>query len=253
MFNNEMKEIKRAQTLAILALSAGIVALSLSTVKSFLLDRWVRKRENVACVPVNVNYVHPFVYRQNFMNPVEIDAKLKLFVEQYVHLTQDESIVNYHSVTNNERYDKAKLSKNKWQAIEMASGLEKVQAMKAYGDSNTLYKMIAESGVGWKFLIDDIIVYGAPRSGPILVTVRGQYQVTYDKAKVDIPHKLFGYKEIRYLILQGAPTKDADGNYLNKTGLFVTWSSQEDMSPEDREISAKRSQKSYLKTEDVEN
>lgn len=253
MFNQEMKEIKRAQALAIAALTAGTIALCLSMIKSYMLDRWARKRENVACVPVDVQYSHPLVYRQSFINPVEIDAKVKLFIEQYVHLTRNESIVNYHSLSNNERYDKAKLSKNKWKAIEMTSGLEKMQVMKAYGDSSTLYKMIAESGVGWNFLIDDIIIYGIPQSGPLLVAVRGQYQITYDKAKVDLPHKLFGYKEIRYLVVQGVPTKDASGNYLNKTGLFVTWSSEEDISPDDRETYAKRGQDAYLKNDDLEN
>lgn len=249
MFNQEMAQIRRTQFLAVLAISAGILALSLSTIKSFALNRWAAKRENVACVPVDGEYTHPLVYRQTFAHPVNEDAKLKTFVEQYVRLTQDESPVDYYSVTNNERYDKAKLSKTKWQAIEMATGLEKMMMMKSYGDSNELYKLITESGIGWRFLIDEIIISGSPQNGPILAVVRGQYQVTYDKAKVDLPHKLWGYKEIRLLIIQGSPTKDMSGNYLNKSGFFVTWSQVEDLSIEGREKVTKQPSNIYLKEE----
>jgi hypothetical protein len=253
MFSREMTIIKRTQFLAIAAMAAGAIALSLSTVKSFLLNRWVSKRENVACVPADAEYTHPVVYRQTFSHPVDSDAKLKTFVEQYVHLTEDESIVDYHAVTTHERYDKAKLSKNKWQAIEMSTGLEKINRMRSYGDSNELYRMISDGGVGWNFLIDEIIIHGIPQTGPILAIVRGQYQVTYDKAKVDLPHKLWGYKELRFIIIQGAPSKDAAGNYLNKTGLFVNWSQSEDISPEDREKLTNADKDVYLKPIESEN
>jgi hypothetical protein len=189
------------------------------------------------------------VYRQTFSHPVEQDARLKTFVEQYVRLSQDESAINYFSTTTADRYEKAKLSKAKWQAIEMASGLERVNAMKAYGDSSELYRMIAESGIGWKFLIDEILIADTPKNGPIFAIVRGQYQVTYDKAKVDLPHRLWGYKEIRLLIVEGSPTRDADGNYLNKTGLFVNWSQVEDISAAGREKLTKQPADVYLKRE----
>jgi hypothetical protein len=249
MFNHEMAQIRRTQFLAVLAISAGILALSLSAVKSFALNRWASNRENVACVPAGGEYTNPMVYRQTFSHPVDQDAKLKTFVEQYVHLSEDDSAVDYYSVTNARGYEKAKLSKSKWQAIEMTSGLEKANMMKAYGDSNELYKLIEESGIGWRFLIDDIIITGVPFRGPILAVVRGQYQVTYDHAKVDLPHKLWGYKEIRLLIIQGAPTKDAEGNYLNKTGFFVTWSQVEDISADAREKITKAPSNVYLQDE----
>jgi hypothetical protein len=247
-----MAQIKRTQFLAVLAISAGIIALSLSTVKNFALNRWASKRENVACVPVDGEYTHPMVYRQTWSHPVEQDAKLKTFVEQYIHLSQDESAVNYYSVTTADRYDKAKLSKAKWQSIEMTVGVEKQNAMKSYGDSNELYRLIAESGVGWKFLIEELIIEGNPSNGPILAVVRGQYQVTYDKAKVDLPHKLWGYKEVRLIIVQGSPTKDSEGNYLNKTGYFVSFSQVEDISADAREKITKQPADVYLK-EEVEN
>ena len=250
MFNNEMTQIKRAQFLVISALAAGAVALSLSAIKSYVQNRWVTQRENVACVPSNVDFSHPMVYRQSFVHPVNADARIKTFVEQYVHLTQDESIVNYHSITTAARYDRTKLSKSKWQAIEMSTGLEKMNLMKAYGDSSDMYRLMADSGVGWKFLIDDIVIYGIPKSGPILAIARGQYQVTYDQAKrPDVPHKLFGYKEIRMTIVQGAPTKDAEGNFLNKTGLFVNFVSEDDASPERKESLTKQPSDIYLKSE----
>ena len=250
MFNNEMSAIKRAQFLAIAAIAAGAVALSLSAVKSWAQNRWVAKRENVACIPADVDFSHPMVYRQSFTHPVNTDARIKTFVEQYVHLTQDESIVNYHSVTTAQRYDKAKLSKSKWQAIEMSTGLEKMNLMKLYGDSHELFRLIADSGIGWKFLIDDIVVYGNPDVGSILVTVRGQYQVTYDQAKrPDVPHKLFGYKELRFIVVQGSPTKDAQGNFLNKTGFFVVWSQEDDASPEAKESLTKQPSDIYLRNE----
>lgn len=249
MFNSELTQIKRAQFLAIAAISVGAIALSLSAIKGWAQNRWVAKRENVACVPADVEFNHPMVYRQSFSHPVHFDAQIKTFLEQYVHLTMDESIVNYHAITTNERYDKTKLSKSKWQAIELSAGIEKMNLMKAYGDSHELFKLISESGVGWKFLIDDIEVFGSPKT-PILGVVRGQYQVTYDQAKrPDIPHKLFGYKELRFLIIQGAPTKDAEGNSLNKSGFYVTWAQEDDVSPENKETLSNKPSDFYLEKE----
>jgi len=247
MFESDMSQIRKTRFLAMLSISAAIVALGLSTLKSFALNRWAANRDNVACVPTTGEYTHPIVYRQSFDHPVENDAMVKTFVEQYIHLTLDESAVNYYSLTTADRYDKAKLSRNKWQAIELTTGLERQNAMRAYGDSNELYRLIAETGVGWKFLIDEIQISGIPERGPILAVVRGQYQITYDKAKIDLPHKLWGYKEIRLNIIQGIPTKDSKGNYLNKTGLFVFWSQQEDVSAENHEKLTQQSSDLYLK------
>lgn len=250
MFQNELAIIRRTQFLAILAVAAGIVAVSLMTVKSFVLNRWADNRENVACVPADVEYTHPYVYRQSFINVVDNDARLKTFVEQFVHLTQDETNINYQSLTTADRYDSAKLSKSKWRAIEMASGLAKADLMRSYGDSHELYKLIEETGVTWKFLIDDIIISSVPTGGPILAVVHGKYQVTYDKAKIDLPHKLWGYKEIRLILAQGSPTKDAKGNYLNKTGIFVNWFQVEDISPDVYEKITTSPADSYLKQDE---
>ena len=75
-------------------------------IKNYINERWAKNRDTVACVPETETH-YPGVYIESAAHPINHDAKLKLFVEQYVHLTRDESIVDFHKLDKSGRYDKA--------------------------------------------------------------------------------------------------------------------------------------------------
>lgn len=231
MFGSETKRMKNAQFLSIVALGFCLISVLLNIARGYVLDAWVAKKENVVCVPSDSEYTFPIVHSQSFYNPVYEDAKVKTFVAEYIRLTKNESVVDYHSVTSSERYEKAKLSQNKWTAIEMSTGEEQVRAKDAYAKSSDLYKYLSENGVGWVFLIDKIIVRPAPGTGTLVAEVFGEYQTTFDQAKVDVPHETFGYKVVTLLIVQGLPSSDGKGAPLNKSGLYVYSSTEQTLDP----------------------
>lgn len=237
---SDINYLQRSKFLMTVAIVIGVVSLLLSIVKNMVTNHWALNRDNVACIPAETEQSHPIVYRQTTMHPAAQDALLKSFVESYVHLTLDEQIVDYHQVSNSENYKDAKLSKSKLTAIEMSTGIEKALNMKKYSQSNELYYSLKKGNLGWVFLIDDILIHGVPESGSVLAVVRGEYQVTYDKAKADLPHQLWGYREIHLLINQGIPTENSSGAYNNKYGWFVTWSATQTLTPDQKEKLSER-------------
>jgi hypothetical protein len=193
------------------------------------------------------------VYRQTTMNPTEQDALLKEFVEHYIHFTQDEQIVDYHAVTSAERYKDGRLSYAKWAAIEMSEGIEKALNMKRYSTSNETFYTLKQGNMGWVFLIDDLMLMGDPHSGSVIAVVRGEFQVTYDKVKSDLPSKLWGYREIHLVLNQGLPEfNDKTGKYENKYGWYVTWSHTETLTPDQKDKLSARSNDYYL-LKDIKN
>lgn len=246
MVNSGTEKLKRAQLYTTVCIMAGIVAFSLTIAKTLYHEHWLRKRDAVACIPSDVNNVHPLVYHQTGLHPVNDDAVLKRFIERYIHLTQDESIVDYHATTNNARYKDARLSAAKMEAYEMSTGIERALNMKRYADSSDLYYELKNKNLGWVFLVDDILVNGVPGAGAYFAVIRGEFQVMYDTVKADLPSRLWGYREIRLYIVQGAPDEDNKGNLVNKYGFYVAQSSVEVLSSDKKEALTKRNSQYYL-------
>ena len=238
--------LKRSVAIMSLALGLGILSLGLSVFKNIITERWLNQKNKVSCIPADVEHSHPLVYYQTAANPLQSDAYLKTFVEEYVRLTQNEQIVDYHQLSQNKRYDKARLSQSKWQAIEMSTDIEKALNMTRYAESNEVFHELDKSNIGWIFLVDDILLFPSPQTGATLAVIRGEFQITYDKVKTDLPPRLWGYKEIHLILVQGAPKLDAKDQYLNKYGLYVSWSNIEDLTPEQKETYSKRSRDYYL-------
>ena len=238
--------LKRAQGMLYIAITVGVFALFASVVKNIVTERWLKEKDMVACIPADTEASHPIVYHQTIQNPIIDDAYIKSFVEEYVHLTQDEQIVDYHQVTSNARYQNARLSQAKWKAIEMSVGTEKALNMEKYYQSNEIFYTLQQGNMGWVFLIDDIILKAVPNSGAVLAVVRGEFQVTYDRVKVDMPPRFWGYREMRFMINQGNETIDSKENELNKYGVYVAWSNVEILTPEQKEARFKRNYDYYL-------
>ena len=246
--SQEINSLKKSQKAMKLLIVAGLAALSLSIIKNIATEYWALNRDYIACTPVDVDHSEPMVYRQSISHPVEMDSLLKSFVYDYVHLTADEDIVDYHARTSSGRYGgMTKLSRAKWAAVEMSWGAERALNQIRYGGSDNVYHELEQKNMGWIFLIDDLQVMGDPTTGSVLAVVRGQYQVTYDKVKVDLPAKLSGYHEIYLLLNQEPPTTDAeDKEYENKYGWFVTWSSDQILTPAQKKLYSERTYDYYI-------
>lgn len=248
--DNDIFLIKRMQSSLILAFSFILIALGLSFVKNVVVENWALKRDNVACVPADVDFSHPIVYRQSVQNPINEDALLKTFIAQYVHLTQDEQIIDYHKINPSERYKDSQLSLSKWAAIDMSVGVERALNMKKYSESSDVFYTLKQNNMGWLFLVDDILLFGVPNTGNILAIVRGQFQVTYDNIKADLPPRLWGYRELHYILVQGFPQKNTKTDqYTNKSGWQVSWSAVQPISPAEKEKLSLRNADFYLMNE----
>lgn len=245
-----LDSLKKAQGVMMIAIALGVLALLMSVVKNLATERWLSQKNTVACVPADVENAYPIVYHQTAAHELQNDAYLKSFIAEYVHLTLDENAVDYHKLTNNQRYDKARLSESKWKAIEMSVGAEKALNMERYADSDQVYKIIDEGKMGWVFLVDDILVFPGQNTGTTLVVVRGEFQVTFDKVKADLPPRLWGYREIQFLVQQGVPIENKNmDDYINQYGLYVSWSNTNILTPEQKDKMEERNANYYLMEE----
>lgn len=241
--------LKRAKGILMIAIFLGILALAMSIFKNIITERWLKQKNNVACVPADVENSHPMVYRQTAYNPVQSDAYVKSFVEEYIRLTQNEQIVDYHKLSADKRYDNARLSEAKWKAIELSSGVEKAMNMEKYANSSDQFRMLNQGNLGWVFLIDDLLLFNLA-DGSTMAVVRGEFQVTFDKIKTDLPPQLWGYREILLIIEQGFPIEgEEDNDYVNQYGLFVKQSQSTTITPEQKEKLARRNKDYYLMEE----
>jgi hypothetical protein len=243
----QTKELKRAYSLMTLALIVGVISFAFALAKNAVMEYWAVNRDNVECIPADVEHSLPMVYRQSTVNPVEEDGLVKTFLTEYIHASLDEQIVSYHALSDQGRYESARLSKAKWKSIHMSLGAERALNEKRYSDSNKVYYELQRSNMGWVFLIDDIIIRSAPNSGSVLAIVRGSFQVTYDKEKVDLPSRLWGYREMYFTIQQGVPVSNAKTElYDNKYGLYVSWSAVNEITPAQKEKLSERSYDYYM-------
>lgn len=235
IFADEVRRSNRTKTMLISLMVLAVAAGVLSMVKQQIVNQWISSKENVACVPSELETSVPAVYYQTSYHPVNNDTKIKNFVEQYVDLTKNESYVDYHALTKDARYiEQAKFSQRLWTAIDMSFGLEKSHNMEKYAKSSETYKFLKEKNIGWIFLIDAILIGGIDGSGVARVVVRGEYQLSPDQVRNDAPYRLYGYKEITYLVSIGAPSATEDGQAINKWGLYVIESFERDLSPIER-------------------
>lgn len=245
--DNDISLIKRLQSALFVTFGFILVALILSFTKNLVVENWALRRDNVACVPADVDFSHPLVYRQSTYNPINEDALLKTFITQYVHYTQDEQIIDYHKINPSERYKDTQLSLSKWASIDMSVGVERALNMKKYSESSDVFYTLKKNNMGWIFLIDDIILSGVPKTGNVLAVVRGQFQVTYDNVKTELPPKLWGYRELYFILVDGFPVKDSKTEkYVNKTGWRVSWSSAQVLTPAQKEKLNSRNSDYYL-------
>lgn len=246
---DNIRDLKKLQAYITLAIVVGIIAGFSSVVKNIVTERWAKSRDMVACIPSEITQAYPLVYAQTAYHPVQSDAMVKSFVEQYIHLTQDEQIINYHALSKDGRYNSVKLSEDKLKAIEMAApeSPERAMNMKKYADSQDTLQRLKKCDCGWVFLIDDILVLPDLQSGSSIAIVRGEFQVTYDRIKTELPDRLWGYREIVLQLEQGIPTQDTTDNYLNQNGIYVRWSYSRLLSSGEREKLEKRNYDYYSK------
>lgn len=247
----ETERFKQMNRYLVLAMIMGGLALVSSFVKNIFTEKWAKNRNKVACIPADINSPLPLVYHQTSSHPVYNDSEIKAFVEEYIHATLDEQIVDYHKATNNKRYDNARLSRKKWKAIEMSCCAEKASNFKRYAESNEVFYTLQQGNMGWIFLIDDIMIIPGQRSGAVVAVVRGEFQVTYDRVKADLPPRLWGYREITLIINEGLPIEDTKDNIINKFGYYVAFSSMQTLTPKQKANRTQRNYDYYLRKENL--
>jgi len=219
MKDGEKSFYERHKRMLLYCAVLGAISLVSMIASSLVIKKWAQERNIVACVPADVEHAFPQVYRQTAFNPTTNEALVKSFVYEYVSLTQNEQIIDYHRLTNNSRYKYNLLKKSLEQAINMSLGPAEKINMRRLEESPNVYERLKKGNYGWVFLVDDILLKFLPETGLYMAVIRGHHQVTYDRAKnPDIPHDLWGYKEIHLLIQKG----ESRGDSVNKYGLYVS-------------------------------
>lgn len=256
---NETKQMKTLKSYIKMCIILAVVALLFALVKNVVNEQWAKSRDKVACVPSDIYATFPMVYRQTALNPVQNDAMMKTFVQEYIEITQNESIIDYHAqAISGKRYDDSYIKKALQNAMEMSIGNEKALNMVRLVNSTEVYNRLKKEEAGWIFLIDDILLFNGPQAhggsmynpagfGYTLAVIRGSFQITYDQIKKPSSPKLWGYKEIHLLITQGVPTMDTQNNQINKYGLFVVWSNVQDIDANRKEAYDMKDYNYYLK------
>jgi len=246
---DNIRQIKKMQSYIVFALILAVISLLASIAKNMVIEQWAKSRDVVACVPTEIEEPFPMVYAQTSAHPIKSDAALKNFVEQYIHAAFNEQAVDFHQISNDGRYDSVRLSASKLKAIEMSmpDSLARTLNMKRYADSPQTLQMLKKCNCGWIFNIDDIIVKQDVNSAKTFVWVRGEFQVTYDDVKVQLPDELWGYREISLAIEQGVPMIDAKGNNLNRDGRYVSFEYTRLLSSDDKEKLTDKKYNFYMK------
>lgn len=250
----ETKEIKKTRSRVYLLIVLMAIALLQSVFKNYINEKWAKERDTVACIP-EVETHYPGVYLQSAAHPVNEDAKLQNFMEQYVLLTRNEEVTDFHKVLNskNKIYDKARLSKPKYQAIFMSDGTERKLNELKWAKSTDVYNYLQQEKMNIVFLIDSIETRPVPAGMWIPVVVRGQYEAIYDKSDKNtktLPAKFLGYREIRYMVKRGFEQTDEEDNIENKYGYYVVWSQERTLNPGEKRKLFEQSREFFLQRND---
>lgn len=241
-------EVKRYQVIiatTLLSTLTTVLASLMMGVAYFSINQWNSKPKSASCTPVYQEFNLPFVYRQSKINPVNSDAIIKRFIEEYVSLTLNEEYINYHAATNNARYSDNKVSDSKWKAIYLSEGDALNIRRKDYYNSSTILQTLKKGKLGWNFFIDDIVVRGLSDGSEYAVEVRGEYRVITDQRTSKLPAQLDGYWELTYHVVQGPPSENSERKYINKYGLYVVWEQARSITPVEKDLLMSRDRSFY--------
>lgn len=244
----KIDETNRATGLVYVLVILVIIAILQAILANFINQKWLKERDSVSCIPQTETH-YPGYYLQSAAHPINNEAKLQNFMEQYIILTRNEIITDFYKVSKNPKYEKARLSSAKFKAINMSKGLERKLNSVRYARSNETYNYLEQEGLNIVFLVDEIITAPVPAGMNIPITVRGQYDAIYDKSdkdKKNLPPKFLGYREIKYLVELSFPLTDINESFENKPGFYVVWSEERTLSPGEKNKLEKRSRTIYL-------
>lgn len=184
-------------------------------------ESWFKRRSEAVLIP-EFKYTYPMIPYMSANTKEMQNAKLATFIEQYIKSVYDERAINYHKPTNQSRSAQNYLKTSLMQAAEMSRSRAKKENIEKFSNSNETYKRLMQCNCGWIFNISAIeSVQTTPYHDTIIVSVLGDFQVTYDQAKSDLPHKFWGFKRLWLTIVQDIPSRDKSGKFVNEYGLYV--------------------------------
>lgn len=229
--NQYIGKIKRLTAVTNLLIVMSIIVFALSYVKDVLVNKWLETRDEGACLPINTDHNYATTYYLNSVHPVSNHAFITTFVEEYVHLVYDESVVDFHaeaydvnSGTSNRYSAEAKLSKSKEKTLFLSKGVELAMNKLRYSASPERFNYLnSNPKKSILFLIDEIIVMPVIGASNIPVIVRGQFELMTDNSEdsENIAPEFLGYKEIRLTLQMSYPETSVDNEFVNQYGIHV--------------------------------
>lgn len=229
--NQYIGKIKRLTATTNMLIAMSVIVFALSYIKDVFVNNWLETRDEGACMPINTDHNYATTYFLNASHPVSNHAFITTFVEEYIHLVYDESIVDFHvdaydvnSGTSNRYSSEGKLSKSKEKALFLSKGVELAMNKLRYSASPERFNYLNSGNKkSILFLIDEIIVMPVIGASNIPVIVRGQFELMFDNSEnaEDIPPEFLGYKEIRLTVQMSYPETSVDNEFINQYGIHV--------------------------------
>lgn len=189
--------------------------------------RWKLDRREAILVNYKSNYQYPMIpYMPYFDYGDEGLAKILEFSFKYVKLKEDLKL-EFFKKGLREGSENVALNENLFSAMYLSGKKELIKNRDEFAESFSWYQRLtrgAEQGSYWTFDVDSVesvSFIGSKKSLYAVVSLIGSYNMVGQ-----IP-RVYGYKRITYVIMQGEETQN------NGYGLYVLDSLKEDISAEE--------------------
>lgn len=205
-----------------LAIITGLIIVQslLVFVGMLTLKRVLYDKDRVIGVTHDIDHNLPAVYSLRDLSMRNEIVKVYEFVENIIHLSEDEVVTNYFSSGRTNR-NLISLSASLRKASYLSVGKASELFMDKYYKSSETERRLRAENLAWEMLIDCIDVQ--PWSiGQWRVDVYGEVQVTKTNQSFSIPHESWDYVKVTMNIISGPVWTLDDGEVVNPWGLYVT-------------------------------
>ena len=184
---------------------------------------WKTKQSKIVLYPTKKSCDYPLIA---YLPQTGTDDSCMLFnfVEEYIHLTLDESMDGYEKTTADTQFKMDYIKTKLERAIYLSRDAERTKnQFERLPKSNDLYFKLHECNCSYPFNIDAIeSVRKLPAAGTIYLTVLGHFQVSFNKDVTKAPDsKAYGYKRVHFVIGQAIPERDTKDRILNEYSYYV--------------------------------
>ncbi len=191
--------------------------------------KWLDNRKEGYCRPENT-VAYPMIPYLPSSTHEDVDSRLFNFVEDYIHWTYNEKIVDFHRPSSLSRRATAYLQEPLQKSVLYSKGTAKAENMRKYTNSQSTYIRLKKCNCGFLFNINAIeSIIKSKYTDIFHVTVLGEFQLTGDRQYNNENHSLWGFKRIWLTIVMDRSETNSKGDTVNPDGFYVSYQQVEDV------------------------